>query len=233
MSPSTMRNHMPASGVQTDTNTQKTTTHTHIRIHMHIHKNAGPYACKYAAVMNPAFNGPAKRIWGHIVSFTQMNWAVCPLNRLPFFLAPAPPAAAAALPLFTLAERRCTALRFSIELLTLHHFISVSISETASCSRPVFVILFVSPSLSHSAQPAARFRPQPLSAWAQFLRLRLSHCQNGGKAQSVTIPRAVRLRTKCLLIFFPWYSCPPPPFHPFLRNLLMQCRRFAESLSGF
>lgn len=207
-----------------------------------MHKNAAPYACKYAPVMNPAFNGAAKRIWGHIVSFTQMNWAVCPLNRLPFFLSffsslpptphphPAPPPPPC--PSLLLVSSDVLPSDFSIEPPNIAPFhFRLHFRKTASCSRPVFVILFVSPHLCPIPH-TPHSHPQPLSAWAQFLRLRLSHCQNGGKAQSVTIPQALRLRTKCLLFFFFYFlgiPVPPQPFHPFLRNPLMHCNSLAES----
>lgn len=131
-----------------------------------------------------------------------MNWAVCPLNRLPFFLSSLPQISP--FTLFTFGEQRCAALPIfnrTANIAPFHfrlHFRNRFLLSALSLSFFLFPISVP----FHTARRRPLPTASPLSAWAQFLRLRLSHCQNGGKAQSVTIPQALRLRTKCLLIFF-------------------------------
>lgn len=136
--------------------------------------------------------------------------------------------------LFTLREQRCAALRFSIELRTLHHFISVSISETASCSRPVFVILFVShlcpiphtPPPAPTPSPSLRLGTVPEAQTESLPKWRKSTISH--HSPSFALAYKVFALFFFLLSFYS-YSCPPKPFHPFLRNPLMQCSSFAES----
>lgn len=92
-----------------------------------------------------------------------MNWAVCPLNKLFFFFSLLPIFFTFLLH-FTLYEQQYATLQFSIKLVTLHHFISVSISETASWSWSVFVILFVSHlcPIPHTPPPTPAPTPTPL-----------------------------------------------------------------------
>lgn len=135
-----------------------------------------------------------------------MNWAVCPLNRLPFFLSffSSLPPIFSPLPPFSSLFASSDVLPSDFQSNCEH----CTISFPSPFQKPLPVL---GPSLSFFLFPiSVPFHtprhplppPAPLSAWAQFLRLRLSHCQNGGKAQSVTIPQALRLRTKCLLFFF-------------------------------
>lgn len=163
---------------------------THIYSHVHPHTNTNTHTHTRASpsCTNNEFSSSewlSRRNWSHIVSFKVGNWALCPLRTVLSCLLHFSPSLS--FPFFhsTLHTQRHATLSFSIKPVTLHHFISVSISETASWCWSIAVILFVS-HLCPVLQP-----PPPSSSWALFPGLRLSHSQNGGKAQSADSPQAV------------------------------------------
>lgn len=164
---------LPHAPTQKDTNT-----------HMGKHAHA-----QHAQITIGSSEWLSRRNWSHIVSFTRVNWAECSLHTVLSRLFPLSPSLSFSLPLCS--SQAAITLLSNFQLNWKH----CTISFPSLFQKP---LPGLGPSLSFFlfpiSVPCLSSPPSPLpllSAWAMFPGLRLSHSQNGGKAQSATSPQAV------------------------------------------